>query len=89
MADKWIQDIFHKIEEEAEETQYKAWEESVVANSKKILNISAIIAGIDKMNRISGAILETGEQKAFASFIVALSVISFKNGWDKRGELMQ
>jgi len=76
--DKFVEDAF----KEAGSVEYNAFHSIIVDNDSELMDIVAKHVGMEKVERMSKAIVLTGNSETFSNFVCECIMMAFTAGWE-------
>lgn len=85
MAD-FVKDAFRDAVNASEEAEYQAYRKEIVGNIDAIATTAGMMTGMDKMDKFSRVVLESGQAETLADFTRGLVMAAFHIGYTKGRE---
>lgn len=86
MADDFVKKAFNDATNAADDREYDAYRKKIVDMLEPISVACGIAVGLDKMNKLSKVVIESGLGEAFADWTRTVMTIAFSEGYEAKAE---
>lgn len=80
MAD-FVKDAFRGAMNVAAQDEFHAYQESIVDKNEELIMTAGLMVGLDRMDALSQAVLQSGQQEALADFVKYIAMAAFHAGY--------
>lgn len=86
MTDDFVKKAFKDAKASAEDREFNAFKERITDHIEQISIACGIAVGLQEMNELSGAVIKSGVQQAFADWTRMVMTIAFSEGYKAKAE---
>ena len=86
MTDDFVKKAFEDATKSTSEKEFKAFHDRIIKNIGTITMACGFLVGMDKMEKLSSAVIKAGVQETFAELMRNMMTIAFSEGYKTKAE---
>lgn len=86
MTDDFVKKAFSDATNYATDMEFEAYRKRIIEKIEIISTSCGIVVGLDKMDKLSGAVLNAGLGEVFAEWTRTIMTIAFSEGYKAKAE---